>query len=278
MFEYVQRSISGETGRFVESAWFARGHITGTRERIAPTGSTVAAVVLGDPLMQTPYAGGPPLVADRGFLIGPHDHPVTNEPSGETYCVGIVTTPVGCRPALGLAPATLRGRVVSLLEVWRKGSGLRDELSSCRSPDEALDVVVSVLAEPEPLDHKAFERCETAVQWLSADPTRSVSDIAEELGVSHGHLDRQFTDQVGLSPRTVARILRMRRLLEQIDVHGPVGWADKAAALGWSDQAHLIRDFKRHTGVTPSAYLHAQRSTYSPSEAASSPGVVPEVR
>jgi methylphosphotriester-DNA--protein-cysteine methyltransferase len=62
--------------------------------------------------------------------------------------------------------------------------------------------------------------------------------------VSHGHLDRQFTDQVGLSPRTLARILRMRRLLEEIDVHGSVGWADKAAELGWSDQAHLIRDFK----------------------------------
>jgi len=84
--------------------------------------------------------------------------------------------------------------------------------------------------------------------------------------VSHGHLDRQFTEQVGLSPRTLARLLRMRRLLDDIDVHGSVGWADKAADLGWSDQAHLIRDFKRHTGVTPSEYLTAQRSTYDRTE------------
>jgi hypothetical protein len=60
----------------------------------------------------------------------------------------------------------------------------------------------------------------------------------------------------------------MRRLLEDIDIHGPVGWADKAADLGWSDQAHLIRDFNRHTGVTPSQYLAAQRSTYDRTEAA----------
>lgn len=46
----------------------------------------------------------------------------------------------------------------------------------------------------------------------------------------------------------------MRQLLESIDVHGAVGWADKAAELGWSDQAHLIRDFKRHRGP-PSEYV-----------------------
>jgi len=40
VFEYVQRSVGGETGRFIELVWFARGQITGVRERIAPTGST----------------------------------------------------------------------------------------------------------------------------------------------------------------------------------------------------------------------------------------------
>ena len=71
-----------------------------------------------------------PLVAETGFLIGPHDRPIVNEPQGETFCVGIVTTPVGCRPALGLAPATLRGRVVDLLQAWPRAVGLRRELSS----------------------------------------------------------------------------------------------------------------------------------------------------
>jgi methylphosphotriester-DNA--protein-cysteine methyltransferase len=96
--------------------------------------------------------------------------------------------------------------------------------------------------------------------------------------VSHGHLDRLFIEQVGLSPRMLARILRMRRLLAEIDVHGSVGWADKAAELGWFDQAHLIRDFKRHTGGTPAQYLAAQRATYDRAEAATSAGFVPEAR
>ena len=162
MFEYVPRRVGGETGRFVEWAWFARGRISGVRERIAPTGSTVAAIVLGDPIKQTAVGEGAALVADTGFLIGPHDRPIINEPLGETYCVGIVTTPVGCRPALGLAPATLRGRVVNLLEAWPRAAVLRRDLTTCRTPGEALDAVEATLGTAEPFDHNAFVRCEAA--------------------------------------------------------------------------------------------------------------------
>lgn len=275
MFEYVSRALDGEAARFVESIWFARGRITGLRERIAPTGSTVAAIVLGDPIRQTPAGQGPALLADTGFLIGPHDRPLVNEPLGQTYCIGFVTTPVGCRPALGLSPAALRGRVVDLLEVWPRGAGLRRDLPNCPTSANALDLLEAVLQTQEPFDHNAFTRCAAAVAHLTLQPTRPIADIARELGVSHGHLDRQFTQHIGLSPRTLARILRMRRLLDDIDVHGSVEWAAKAADLGWSDQAHLIRDFKRHTGVTPSEYLAAQRSTYDRAEAAASAGFVP---
>nr|WP_221381076.1 AraC family transcriptional regulator [Actinoplanes polyasparticus] len=184
MSEYVSRTVEGQTGRFVESIWFARGRMAEPRELIAPTGSTVAA----------------------------------------------------------------------------------------------LDVVEATLVTPEPYDRHAIGRCEVAVRNLIDEPNRPVSDIAAALGLSHGYLDRLFTDQVGLSPRTLARVLRVRRLLEDIDVHAMVGWADKATVLGWFDQAHLIRDFKRHTGVTPSQYVAAQRSAYDRDEAAVSAGFVPEVR
>jgi AraC-like DNA-binding protein len=114
-------------------------------------------------------------------------------------------------------------------------------------------------------------RVAAAVDVLTADPTRAIADIADEIGVSHGHLDREFHRVVGLGPRVLARILRVRRLLERIDVYGQVAWREHAAALGWFDQAHLIRDFKRHTGVTPSEYVAAQRAAND-----ATPGFVPE--
>ncbi len=275
MFEYATRRPSGETSRFVEQIWFARGRITGTSELIAPTGSTVAAVVLGDPTRLTPHSGGAPLLADTGFLIGPHDRPVVNTPTGETFCIGIVTTPVGCRPTLGLAPAAVRGRVVDLVDAWPRASALRDDLANTASPEAALDVVEETLSRPGRFDTNALARCEAAIEALTANPARPVAEVAAGLGVSHGHLDRQFVDQVGLSPLTLARILRVRELLDHIDVYESVAWATWATRLGWFDQAHLIRDFKRHTGVTPTEYAAAQRSTYDRAEASASAGFVP---
>jgi AraC-like DNA-binding protein len=261
-FTYLTRVPSPPLDRYVELIWYARGQIDHARELIAPTGSTVAAVILGAPIRQTP-AAGPPFLATTGFLIGPHDRPIVNEPTAETHCLGVVTTPVGCRAVLGLEPADLRGRVTG----WRPAHRLRDELHG--PPTELLRQVERTLTVG---DTRGADRCARAVAALEEAPTRSIAEIADELGVSHGHLDREFSRVVGLAPRTLARILRVRRLLEHIDVHGQIGWTELAASLGWFDQAHLIRDFKRHTGVTPSQYQAALRR-YRPDEV--EPGFVP---
>ncbi len=270
----MPRQPGGSLAPLVESIWYARGRITYQREHIAPTGSTVAGIVLGPPIRQT-AATGETLEAATGFLIGPHDRPIVNQPTAETYCVGIVAGPVACQAVFGLSPAQLRGRVVDLVEVWPPAAELRAGLLRLSTPDEMLDLFEATLrrtATPVP----RMDRCQQAVAALERDPTRSIAEIAAELGVSHGHLDREFTRVVGLSPRTLARILRVRGLLDHIDVYGQVAWIELAATLGWFDQAHLIRDFKRHTGVTPSAYLAAQRAAFAPDQA--EPGFVPDVK
>ncbi len=123
---------------------------------------------------------------------------------------------------------------------------------------------------------RGLERCEAAVDRLVAEPTAPIEEIAADLAVSREHLTREMTRIVGLTPRVLARLLRMRRLLAGIDVHGSIGWRHLAADLGWYDQAHLIRDFRRHTGVTPSQYLEAQRAELTDVEAADAAGFVPE--
>jgi AraC-like DNA-binding protein len=275
-FAFTERRPTGRLGAVVESIWHARGQIPYARERIAPTGSTVAGIVLGPPIRQTP-AGGRSFLATSGFLIGPHDRPLINEPTGFTDCVGVVTTPVGCGAVLGMEPRPLRGRVVDLLEVWPAGRGLRADLLG--RPDAGSDVLLdrtetALLAGLEEADH-GLPRCAAAVAALEADPNRPVSDVAAALGISHGHLDREFTRVVGLSPRTLARVLRVQRLLAALDVTDRIPWARLAADHGWYDQAHLVRDFTRHTGVPPSAYVAAQRRFLAPD--ALTPGFVPEL-
>jgi AraC-like DNA-binding protein len=274
-FAFTQRAPAGPLGRYVESVWHARGQIPYARERIAPTGSTVAGIVLGPPIRQTP-AEGPPFLARTGFLIGPHDRPLVNEPTGRTHCVGVVTTPIGCRAVFGVDPRPLRGRVADLETAWLAAPALRAQLLAHRDDaTEMLDRTEAVLRAGLDESDRGLDRCAAAVAALEAVPARPIADLADELGISHGHLDREFTRVVGLSPRTLARVLRVRRLIEQIDVQDSVAWTRLAAELGWYDQAHLVRDVTRHTGVPPTAYVAAQRRFLDPDEDPV-PGFVPE--
>ncbi len=176
---------------------------------------------------------------------------------------------------LGVDPGPLRGRVVDLGTAWQAAPALRSELLTDDDADTMLDRTEAVLRAGLDDTAHGLDRCAAAVAALEADPARSIADLAADLGISHGHLDREFTRVVGLSPRTLARVLRVRRLLEQIDVRDRVAWTRLAADLGWYDQAHLVRDVTRHTGVPPSAYLAAQRRFLDPDDAAV-PGFVPE--
>lgn len=79
-----------------------------------------------------------------------------------------------------------------------------------------------------------------------------LATLAGELGWSATHLIRSFTDAYGLPPH---RYLVSRRIAEarrQLLVGVPV--ATVAAAVGFYDQAHLHRHFRRHVGTTPGRF------------------------
>ncbi|MCG8545479.1 MAG: AraC family transcriptional regulator, partial [Alphaproteobacteria bacterium] len=198
------------------------------------------------------------------------------EPTGETFAVGIVTTAIGCQALFGIQPSRIRGKAADLEAAWPEATGLRSKLLRCDDPEHMLDVLHERLSRTSVPEHPSLLRCERAVELLEGDPTRPISEIAAELGVSHSHLDREMARIVGLSPRALARLLRMRRLLALIDVNEPIDWAGLAAQFGWFDQSHFIRDFKRHTGVAPSQYVVAQRTHFTENEHDAAAGFVPE--
>ncbi len=274
-FQAISQEPSPPLSRFVESLWFARGHIPYQRELIAPTGSTVLAVNFGSPIRQGPQGSGALTAMTRGFLIGPHDRPIVNEPTAETHCAGVVLRPAACQVVLGLAPAPLRGTVTELDRQWRPAAEVRARLiNRTDDPEALLRDFAQLLSQRLGTERPDLQRCERAVALIEVDPARPIADLAAEVGWSHAHLVRRFTTTVGLGPRRLAAILRTRRLLDALDIYADVPWSEVAVRHGWYDQSHLIRDFKRHTGVTPSAYVRAQRRHFEPADAA--PGFVPE--
>ncbi|WP_372478013.1 helix-turn-helix domain-containing protein [Streptomyces barringtoniae] len=84
-----------------------------------------------------------------------------------------------------------------------------------------------------------------------------VPRLAEEVGWSVRHLENRFREQIGLSPKAAARVLRLQRARRLLAAgHGQ---AETAAVCGYYDQAHFSGEFKAMTGCTPGEFLVARR-------------------
>jgi AraC-like DNA-binding protein len=86
-----------------------------------------------------------------------------------------------------------------------------------------------------------------------------IGALAARLSCSPRHLIQGFREQVGVAPKTAARILRLERAAALLRVGGDVPLARVASECGYADQAHMTRDFRGLARMTPAAYAAAWR-------------------
>ncbi len=151
----------------------------------------------------------------------------------------------GTAPALLGVPAhELRDRRVDLAELWPAAAVRRvtARVDAADDPAHGLeDVALRRAAETAPPD-PLLGRLVTA---LGAG--RPVAATADELGVGARQLHRRSLAAFGYGPKTLARILRMRRALALARAGVPL--AETAARAGYADQPHLARDVRSLAGV-----------------------------
>jgi AraC-like DNA-binding protein len=102
-----------------------------------------------------------------------------------------------------------------------------------------------------PPERGVASRLRELLDERTVDPV-SLAEAAHLLDRTGSHLVRSFTRQFGVSPHAYVigrRIDAARRLL--LRGERP---ADVATSVGFYDQAHFTRHFKRHTSTTPAAY------------------------
>jgi AraC-like DNA-binding protein len=193
------------------------------------TPSTAVTVIinLGDAF------GGLP----RAFVAGLTDHGNVVDQRGEIDCLDLKLTPLGAYRLFGVPMSELTNEVVDLTEL----APLR--------PDH-LDEDLLRLADRGPAPAP-----EVAWVWRRLQDAHGdlpIAALAAEVGWSRRHLVNRFHAQVGLPPKTVARILRFEELLRRLPTATS---AATAVACGYYDQAHMNRDFREFAGTTPGEYL-----------------------
>lgn len=82
--------------------------------------------------------------------------------------------------------------------------------------------------------------------------TIRMADLARSLNTSQSPLEKRFRKMVGSSPKKFSSVVRAKSVMEFLK-QGT--WQGAVYLGGYHDQAHLIKDFKNHTGTTPEQYI-----------------------
>jgi AraC-like DNA-binding protein len=90
----------------------------------------------------------------------------------------------------------------------------------------------------------------------------SIRDLAENVGMSHNHLTRQFQRLVGGSPKEVARIYRFKYTFSKFARTQPMDWVEVAGQAHYYDQSHFNKDFRAFTGYTPTDFQRLHRQAH----------------
>lgn len=246
---------------FIERFWYFSGAPAHRKEWVVPSGTIELVFNLNENELgfyDTEQAGN-----YKGFsgaiFSGAHTRPLIVD--SREHVVGVHFKPGGAFRFLGVPAGELADTHVDLELLWGKFTqDLREQLCAAANPAERFRVLERALAAR--LEHTLEEHraVRAALEIFGRDPGEvRTRDLAAHLGLSQRHLIKVFSNQVGVTPKLFGRVQRFQRALDLTRRSSAPDWADVAVACGYYDQSHLIHDFQRFSGSSPTEF-HRQRS------------------
>ena len=108
---------------------------------------------------------------------------------------------------------------------------------SSGNEDEAVNVLKDILSYDENYE----------------DAVKALADIS---CLSEKQFNRIFSEYIGIAPKDFLRIIRLQRTLSVLQHNPGISFAQLSYECGFTDQSHMIKEFKLFSGYTPKEYLN----------------------
>ena len=242
---------------FVKHYWIMR--IEGSEpvsERTVPIGSANLVFHRGG-LMNSLTAGS---VQPRSFLSGVNIS--YTDLAGSTGVVDMITVvfqPFGVAAFFSVPLDEFRDGQVSVDDISDHAlHRLEDEIMSRYDDGEAIRLIEGYLLSRLRVfkDHN-LKRITAAVRVVNSSPQANVEAMSGAACLSPKQFGRIFSSHVGTGPKDFIRIVRFQRALHTMQLNPGISMAQLAFDSNYYDQPHMIREFKRLSGYTPSEYTAA---------------------
>jgi AraC-like DNA-binding protein len=215
------------------------------------------------PVVVHPY-GTPAQTAARVALIGMQTHS-----RGELFISGrvdsfiIMFQPAALGLLFSLSAREFTDRGFDAESVVGPGIGcFHERLAECRSGEERVRVADRFLLQ-RVLDAGVLDGVSAAANQVIRRPgSVRIPAMADSAGLSLRQFERRFLQQVGMSPKLLARIARFEAALDCMARSQTQTWTEVAHRFGYYDQMHMVHEFAEFTGETPKDTLRNLGSVF----------------
>ncbi|MGH9242918.1 MAG: helix-turn-helix domain-containing protein [Acidimicrobiales bacterium] len=193
------------------------------------------------------------------FVAGPDRSAATHQQAPGIAFVGLRLRPGTAGALLRHEVNELCDQLVPLSSLWGRGvEAIAEQLAAASTPAEQRSILARMLRQRT--ESTAVDRQVVAAASTLTVSVVPVHALPERVALGDRQLRRRFARQVGYGPKTFQRIMRFRRAVALYGHDGRDGaaracLAQVAVAAGYADQAHLTRECRRLTGMTPVQFL-----------------------
>jgi len=253
---------------FIDYFYYIDGPMPYRREKVLPTGWLDLEVNLGGAI-QIYDASGSKLVATcvDSWWVGVWNTYGTVQWPLNVQLVGIHFKPGGAYPFLQFPLSELHNQIVSADAIWGSFAvELYERLCAAPSIPARLALFEQLLLTrwDDTSDGLHGVRC-GVTEIARHNGALSIKTLRDQMGISQNHLLTQFKRMVGISPKALAQLYRLKLVLRSIDPTRAVDWTQIAHQAGYYDQAHFSNDFRAFTGHSPTDYLELRRQSHAAS-------------
>jgi AraC-like DNA-binding protein len=220
------------------------------RFEVLPDGYAEIVFLFGSACTVATAEGQQPLPSP--FLMGLLNQPVWVHAQGQLEVVGVRCFPWTVFELLGLPPTSSGVRVFE-----HPLAQLQAPLAECLQAGNWAAALARLAQyfEQAPPPLAANELLGKAGEAMrTAHGTLPVREVAAAAHATVRTLERQFKQAAGHTVKDVSGLMRFEQARNRLWLAPATNLAGLAHELGYTDQAHLSREFKRYSGTTPAAF------------------------
>jgi AraC-like DNA-binding protein len=198
----------------------------------------------------------------RAYLVGLLKKPCRVHAQGVLKSVAARFYAWGFYPLLGRDIEGSPNTVQALSAEWQDLAAQLGPAVQSEDGEAAVEVLQSYLIERALRVQFDQAVIQAATQQLFEEKGQlKIRDLAAYCRMSARQLERQFNSAVGESPKFLARLARFEETRERLWRDPEVDLATLAHECGYTDQAHLNREFKRFSSRTPRKFVTEMLAT-----------------